>query len=167
LLSLSISSGVAMPGMRPSVGCPIHAMTGSELSIGKPHTPSQPCMMPTWACWVREMSAARSLMASLLVLSRTISAIWTAWPWWTIISRAKPASAESLAGSWEAKSSASATPAASKDTTASSTSGVFCQEDGERSLRGVLSMPVFYSPNRGGVRHQAKTFCSLNFSERR
>ena len=56
----------------------------STIEYGKPHTPSQPCMMPTWPCWVREMSAARSLMASLLVLSRTISAIWTAWPWWTM-----------------------------------------------------------------------------------
>ena len=87
-------------------------------------------------------------MESLLFLSRMISAIWTAWAWWTIISRAKPASAESLDGGWEANSSASAMHAATKDTTASSTSSVFCQEDGERSLRGVLSMRVFYSPNR-------------------
>src|SRR5215218_6460138 len=143
-------------------------MAGSELPIGKSHTPSQPCMMPIWPCWVREMSAARILIVSLSVPSRTISAIWTAWPWWTIMSRAKPASAESSPGGWEANSSASATPAATKDTTASSTSGVFCREDGERSLEGVVSMAVFYSPNRGGVTHQAKTsLLSLNFLELR
>ena len=31
--------------------------------MGKPHTPSHPCMMPIWPCWVREMSEARSLTA--------------------------------------------------------------------------------------------------------
>src|SRR5215203_3840686 len=143
-------------------------MAGSELPIGKPHTPSQPCLMPTWPCWVRGMSEARSLLESLSVLSRTISAVCTAWPWWTIISRAKPASAESLPGGWEASSSASATPPATKDTTATTTNGVFWWEDGERSLGGVLSMAVFYSPNRVGVTHQAKTsLLSLNFGELR
>src|SRR5215208_208580 len=94
------------------------------------------------------ISEARSLMASLLVLSRTISAICTAWAWWTIMSRAKPASAESLSGGTEANSSASAMLAARVATTASSRSGLFCREGG-RSLRDVCSISVFYSPNRG------------------
>src|SRR5215212_1334222 len=106
-------------------------------------------MMPIWPCWVREMSKARSLMESLLVLSLMILAIWTAWAWWTIISRAKPASAESLPGGWEANSSASATPAADKDTTASSTSGVFCREDGERSLRDAPPRPFSHAASSG------------------
>src|ERR671913_767077 len=46
-------------------------------------------MMPIWPCWERERSEASSLMASLFVLSLMISAICTAWPWWTIMSRAK------------------------------------------------------------------------------
>ena len=50
------------------------------------------------------MSEASSLMASLFVLSLMISAICTAWPWWTIMSRAKPASAEPLSGGKEANS---------------------------------------------------------------
>jgi hypothetical protein len=46
LLKRSISSGEAMPGMGPSMGCPIQAMAGSVPLIGRPHTCSQPCMMP-------------------------------------------------------------------------------------------------------------------------
>jgi hypothetical protein len=91
-------------------------------------------------------------MESLLVLSLIISAIWTAWAWWTIMSRAKPASAESLDGGWEANSRASATPPTRTDATASSKSGPFCREEGERSLRGVGSMTVFYSPNVAELR---------------
>jgi hypothetical protein len=88
-------------------------------------------------------------MESLFVLSRMISAIWTAWAWWTFMSRAKPASAESLPRGWEVNSSASATPAASMDTAASNTSGPFSRGERGRSLGGVGSMPLFYSPNRG------------------
>ncbi len=83
-------------------------------------------------------------MAPLLVLSLTISAIWAAWAWWTIMSRAKPASAESLPGGTEASSSANATPAARTATTASSRRGLFCQEGGGGSFRGVCSMRILY-----------------------
>src|SRR5215211_7667607 len=65
------------------------------------------------------------------------------------MSRAKPASAESLPGGTEANSIASATPAARTATTASRTSALFCPEGGGRSLRGVGSMRLFYSPSRG------------------
>jgi hypothetical protein len=104
-------------------------------------------------------------MSSLLVLSLTISAIWTAWAWWTIISRAKPASAESLPGGTEANSIASAVPAAKTATTASSRSGLFCLLGEGRSLRGVGSIRIFYSPNRsdGTPRYS----CAPNFRELR
>jgi hypothetical protein len=66
-----------MPGMRPSVGCPIHVIASSSPVMGKPHTSSQPCMMPIWPCWVREMSAARSLMS--LLLQREVAKTTHAW----------------------------------------------------------------------------------------
>jgi hypothetical protein len=95
----SISSGEAIPGMRPSVGWPIQDIVGSTPVAGRFQASSQPCMRPIWPCCVRAMSAARSRISSLSVLSRTISAISTACAWCTDMSRANPASAEPSPGS--------------------------------------------------------------------
>ena len=57
-------------------------------------------MRPIWPCCVSAMSVAMSLTSSLWVLSRTISAISTAWAWCTDMSLANPASAEPSSGLW-------------------------------------------------------------------
>ena len=92
---------------------------------------------------MREMSEARSLIASLCVLSRTISAIWTAWAWWTIMSRAKPASAESSPGGL-VTSRAAVAPAEQPARRTSTRMTTSQRRDEERSLRGVGSMRVVY-----------------------
>src|SRR5215211_4773180 len=81
------------------------------------------------------------------------------------MSRAKPASAESLPGGTEANSIASAAPAAKTATTASSRSGLFCREGEVRSLRGVGSIRIFYSLNRGDG--TPRYSCGPNFLELR
>jgi hypothetical protein len=67
------------------------------------------------------MSVAKILICSSSVLSRTISAISTAWAWWTDMSRANPASADESPGGLlernnarEAAARKTATPARSR-----------------------------------------------------
>src|SRR5215208_4096463 len=120
-----------------------HGDGGSVAEIGSSHMVSHPCIIPIWACWVRAMSAAIVRIASLCVLSRTISAIWTAWAWWTIMSRAKPASGESSAGGLEANISASAAPAARRETRVSRTRGISLARYEEGVLCRVGAIRIF------------------------
>ena len=92
------SSGEAIPGIRPSIVCPIQAIAGSLPVKERSHSSSQPVMVPISACWVSTMSVAKACTVGSAVRSRMMRAISTAWSWWTLMSRRKPASAEPSLG---------------------------------------------------------------------